>query len=203
MTVTTGGRRSPRTNRIVRCYREAPAPTVKAGLSWYSDAHAVAASLDPSNPHRAAGVIAALSPRIQWARNLELAAHVYATDGEATGTLGASCRAAAAIYAGADPLSVLNGPKVRSFYALIADPTDADTVCVDRHAIDIALGVRMTGAARGAYVLGRDGLYDRCARAYRRAAEVLAHTPAQVQAVTWLHWRTLWSPGLRRVDTVA
>jgi hypothetical protein len=186
----------------VRCYREADRATVAAGLTWYNDAHSVAVTLDPRNPHRAAGVIAALSPRIQWARNLELAAHVFATDGEATGTLGASCRAAAAIYAGADPLDVLSGPKVRAFYALIADPTDAQTVCVDRHAIDIALGVRMTCVERDAYALNRDGLYGRFARAYQRAAEVLSHTPAQVQAVTWLHWRALWSPGLRPATTL-
>ncbi len=195
MTVTTGPRRMPRTARIVATYRAADKPTVRAGMAWYADAHGAAASLDPADPARAAGVIAALSPRIQWARNLELAARAYA-DGAATGTLGASCRAANKILDGAAPLDVLRGPKVRAFYALIADPSDASTVCVDRHAIDIALGVRMTGAEREGYVLDRGGLYDRFVRAYQRAGEVLSVTPAQAQAVTWLHWRALWNPRL-------
>lgn len=192
---TTGPRRSPRTNRIVATYRAADKPTVRAGLAWYRDAHGAAASLDPSNVQRAAGVIAALSPRLQWSRNLELAARAYA-DGAATGCLGASCRAANAILDGASPLDVLRGPKVRAFYTLIADPTDRETVCVDRHAIDIALGVRMTVVEREEYVLDRGGLYERFARAYRRAAEVLDRTPGQVQSVTWLHWRALYVPRL-------
>lgn len=196
MTVTTGPRRAPRTHRIVSTYQDANRATVKAGLTWYRDAHAAASSLDPHNPERAAGVIAALSPRLGWARNLELAARTFA-DGHASGTLGASCRAATAIYKGAAPLDVLRGPKVRAFYTLIADPSDADTVCVDRHAIDIAVGLRMTVAERDAdYVLTKDGLYERFARAYRRAAETLGKTPAQVQAVTWLHWRGLHIPRL-------
>ncbi len=196
---TTGTRRTPRAARIVSTYREANDATVRAGLGWYADAHGAAASLDPANVERAAGVIAALSPRIQWARNLELAARAYA-DGAATGTLGASCRAANKILAGESPLAVLRGPKVRAFYSLIADPTDDDTVCVDRHAIDIAVGVRMTTAEREAYVLDRGGLYEKFARAYRGAAEVLGVTPAQTQAVTWLHWRALFVPRLAIVS---
>lgn len=194
-------RTAPRAARILRCYRQATAPTVDAGLNWYRDAHATARSLDPGDPRRAAGVIAALSPRLQWARNLELAARAYA-DGHATGTLGASCRAANTILGGAEPLDVLAGPKVRAFFTLIAQPDDPRTVCVDRHAIDIAVGARMSDAERTAlYPLATGGLYQAFARCYRRAATHLGVSPAQVQAVTWLHWRASLRPGSTAVTT--
>jgi hypothetical protein len=183
----TGG--GPSVRRVLRVYRAATHAQTSEGLAWYHHAHGVAASLDPADPRRAAGVLAALSPRVSWARNVELAARAYA-DGRASGTLGFSVRAADAILAGADPLSVLNGPKVRAFYTLISDPDDPVTVCVDRHGIDVAVGRRLTDAQRSAwYPLTRRDLYEAFADCYRRAARRLGVRPAQVQAVTWVHWR--------------
>lgn len=176
----------PLTPRILRVYEAATAAQLDEGLNWYRHAHGFAASLDPKNPARAAAVIAALSPRCPWARNAELAARAY-SEGVASGTLGRSCRAANAILHGADPLTQLKGWKVRSFYWLITDPEDRKTVCVDRHAIDIALGVRHSDSTRPA--LQRRDVYDRFVRCYQRAGRVLGETPARVQAVTWVTWR--------------
>lgn len=180
----------PTARQVLRVYRQATDEQVTEGLRWYHHAHGVAASLDPADPRRAAGVIAALSPRVAWARNVELAARACA-DGRASGTLGSSQRAADAILAGGDPLAVLRGPKVRAFFTLIADPDDPVAVCVDRHGIDVAVGQRLREAQRSAWFpLQRRGLYDTFAGCYRRAARRLGVRPAQVQAVTWVHWRT-------------
>ena len=182
------------TPKVLRTYQAATAEQVAEGLDWYRNAHAAAASLDPGNPRRAAGVIAALSPRMPWARNLELAARAYA-DGQATGALSRSCRQANAILAGGEPGEVLTGTKVRAFFALIDDPTDPWTVCIDRHAIDVAVGQRLAEPLRVAlYPMGRSGLYERFARCYRRAADVLGVLPNQVQAVTWVTWRARNNP---------
>lgn len=181
--------REPNAGRVMHVYRAATDDQVAAGLSWYSAAHDVAAELDPGNVRRAAGVLAALSPRVSWKRNQMLARLAYET-GSASGTLGRSCQAADAILAGEDPLQVLNGPKVRAFFTLIADPDDADAVCVDRHAVDVAVGLRLDEVDRSAwYQLARGGLYERFAGCYRRAAERLGVLPGQVQAVTWVTWR--------------
>jgi hypothetical protein len=111
-------------------------------------------------------------------------------DGHASGTLGRSCAVADAILGGTAPLDVLAGPKVRAFYALIADPGRADVVCVDRHAVDVAVGLRLGEAERSrCYPLARAGWYDRFADCYRRAGQRLGVRAAQVQAVTWLVWR--------------
>lgn len=179
----------PMTRRVLAVYRSAEESQVEEGLAWYDNAHAVAASLDPKRPRRAAGVIAALSPRTAWPRNLELAARAFA-DGHASGTMRMCTAAADQILAGADPLEVLRGPKVRAFFTLIADPSDPQTVCVDRHAIDVAIGWRLDEGLRSAwYPLDRRGLYAVFAERYQRAARRVGILPSQMQAVTWVSWR--------------
>jgi hypothetical protein len=100
-------------------------------------------------------------------------------------------RQADAILAGAHPLDVLQGPKVREFFrAIMLEP---DAVCIDRHAVDIARGRR--GANSDPSILGRVGAYEKAQKAYRDAASILSRAlgapilPAQVQAVTWVQWR--------------
>lgn len=182
----------PLASNILDVYRDATVREQSEGRDWYADAHALAVKLDPENPARAAGVLAALSPQTGWGRNVRLAARAYA-DGYASGTLGRSVRAADAILAGADPDSVLRGPKVNAFYRSIADPTDVEPVVIDRHAFDIAVGRETGDVAREQ--LTRVGQYERWARAYRRAARTITEetgidtTAAQVQAITWLAWR--------------
>lgn len=183
----------PRAANIERVFRDASADQYDAGMRWYHDAHEAAVRLDPINPDRAAGVIAALSPQTDWARNLELTRRAY-TNGYASGTLGRSIDKANAILAGADPLDVLRGPKTRAFYRLIADPDDLDAVVVDRHAIDIAIGERLTVADRERwYPLERRGWYRIFADAYRAAGRLLGVNPSQVQGVTWTAWTDAWS----------
>lgn len=181
---------SPSVRAITRTYRAALPEHVSKGLAWYREAHALAVSLDPDNVPRAAGVIAALSPQLSWDRNVDLARRAYA-EGRASAPLGASNRKADRILAGEAPLDVLGGPKVRAFYACIVDP-DCDAVCVDRHAVDVAIGRRTDDSTRNA-ILGRKGGYDATADAYRRAAKILGVPAPAVQAVTWTAWRAQWA----------
>lgn len=189
----TRPRPRPMTRRVLRVYESAPADLVEAGLAWYDNAHALAVSLDWRNPRRAAGVLAALSPRTNWQRNVAMAALAY-DRGYASGGLGRSCAAANAILAGADPLDVLSGPKVRAFFTLIDNPADPHAVCIDRHAIDVAVGRRLAESDRSRWFPSRPRPYERIARCYRRAAEELGVPAAGVQAVTWLRWRDLHPP---------
>lgn len=176
----------PSVESILRVYREATPEQIAEGVDWYSRTHTAARALDADNVQRAAGILAALSPQCPWSRNLDLANRVYA-EGFASGTLGNSCRAADAIFNGADPLDVLRGPKVRAFFATILDPTDPHAVVIDRHAFAIAIG--RTADDKDLKVLARKGGYERFAQAYRDAASVLGVAPSTVQAVTWVVWR--------------
>ncbi len=176
----------PDPRKIIALFRSATSEELAEGMAWYADAHSIALALDPQSPARAAGTLAALSPRLDWLQNVKLAARTYA-EGAASGTLGDNCRKANAILSGAAPEDTLSGPKVRAFYAAIADPTDSNAVVIDRHAFDIAIGHVTSDETRA--VLGRKGVYERFADAYRKAARILGVAPSQVQAVTWVAWR--------------
>src|SRR6187549_2352390 len=97
------------TERISRLFQSATKEQAEDGRTWYSTAHHLAVRLDPESPMRAAGVISALSPQMDWERNMFLAERTYA-EGLAYGCLGASCRKANAIYNGADVMATLNAP---------------------------------------------------------------------------------------------
>ncbi len=190
---------TPAARSILAVYRRATPEQVEEGHAWYATAHELARRLDPGNMSRASGVIAALSPRLRWEQNVTLAERAYA-DGAATGTLTRSCQAANAILGGADPLTVLNGPKVRAFYTLITDP-HADVVVIDMHAIDIAVGRPLTDDVRSRlFPLARKGWYRRFEGCYRRARQHIPGKPpaSWIQAATWTAWRT----GLAKQFTV-
>ena len=77
--------------------------------------------------------------------------------------------------------------EVRAFYRTILDPTgDIDPV-IDRHAFDIAVGMRTNEKARG--ILSRKGVYSEFAHVYREAAKIAGIGSAQMQAITWVAWR--------------
>jgi len=178
----------PRTSNILAVLGQATVAELDEGLNWYREAHALAHRLDPTSPEHAAGVIAAMSPITPWERNVHLALRAY-EDGEASGTLGRNVEKANRILRGEHPLDVLSGDKVRAFFACIAYPETADTVCIDRHAFDIAHGRITNDPTRGA--LSRKGAYAAVARAYVRAGEAAGYSAPAVQAITWTTWRRL------------
>ena len=68
----------PSTRNVTAAYRLASTDDRVEGRSWYATARAVAESLDPDDPARAAAVIAVLSPRLSWRKNVEAARDAYA-----------------------------------------------------------------------------------------------------------------------------
>ena len=112
-------------------------------------------------------------------------------------TFGKNKGKAIAILKGALPLDVLGGSKVRAFYLCIIGH---DSVCVDGHAYSIWLGHRVATSATPKI---SEKLYEKISQDYRVAAQQInlitgeEYTPAQVQAVTWVVWRNLFSGGLK------
>lgn len=221
----------PLTRNITATFRAATDGDRAVGYGWYARARDLAVKLAhfqllesegrdyavadfEREVERAAGVIAALSPRLAWRKNVEYAQLAYMQwvdiqkwrdnppDGDVAAaffagmipTLNANARKAFRILNGESPEDVLGGPKVRAFYFTIVNPADPRGVVVDRHAIDITFGQVLNDQARG-LALGRKGAYDKVAELYRRAARIISAelgevwTPAQVQATTWTYWR--------------
>jgi len=121
----------------------------------------------------AAGVIAALSPRIRWVRNLAVARLALAGK-KVTGVFKNNLAKARRIIAGEKPLGVLSGPKTRAFYrAIMGDESAA------------VIDVWMLRAVNYAKYKLRDHEYNRITSALARAAHVVGTTIARLQAVVW------------------
>jgi hypothetical protein len=174
------------TSNVLDVFNRASESHIREGMAWYDAAHEFARSLD-YRFHRAAGVIAALSPMNKWPNNKAKAAQLYRQGhGEGCG-LFRNVDKAMAIYNGEDALDVLGGDKVRSFYLTIVDPAGDHSPVIDRHAFDIAVGMRTSDKVRS--LLGRKGEYDRFATVYRDAACSAGIGASQLQAITWCAWR--------------
>lgn len=198
--VTIANRNGAMTRRILNVYRSADAQQIAAGMVWYETAHNEAMKLSAEfnlTIEQTAGIIAALSPQVSWGFNLEWSRAICEGDRTNYGLTASQGKAEMIRYnPDIPPLDILGGPKVRAFYACIQSAGMTDTVCVDRHACDIATGIRGSfnslTAARIRVVQA----------AYVRAARRLAETggpvlsAAQLQAITWVTWRArYWSEG--------
>lgn len=175
---------------LLRTYREADDLMRAAGHAWYPHAYREAvrlADLAGCSVERAAGVIAALSPRAFWGLNLAWAARTL--EASANGSQEAprvSTRAnrenAWRIATGASDLTAL-GPKTAVFARAILG--DLEAVTVDVWAKRAALGDLTADASVS------DLERVEMTRAYRRAARILDVAPRDLQAVTWLAVRGL------------
>jgi hypothetical protein len=216
----------PTTPNILKAFGSATLDEIHEGRAWYRSALNLAFELveqygtrfieaddTPERAiERAVAVIAVLSPRLSWSKNVELARWIYAEASKAmlnppaawwtreNGSvldrfpgLKANGKKAIDILMGVEPEEVVSGPKVTAFYHAIANPNDPRGIVIDRHAFDVAVGRVMDDRTRG-IVLGRKGAYEQFVRAYERAAAALQNefpgiTPAEVQAITWVAWR--------------
>jgi len=170
---------------ILAAYRRASTDDIEYGMNWYASACALAQSLTPDSPKVGAGIIAALSPMTSWPENIKKAKMMIETGN--TYGLTSNVSKAAQIRAGKNPLDVLRGPKVRAFYLNIIGENSAETVTIDRHAIDIAHGRVMSDDERAPWsrIKGNRELVT----AYLNVAETLDITGAQLQAIVWVYWR--------------
>lgn len=188
---------------ILAVYQLASAAEVVEGRSWYARACSVAIHL--ANRYgvshmQATGVIAALSPRNRWERNVldaENLIQAYTRGGAEVASLVRVCtfnsnKAKAIRFLAevpctdADALAILSGPKLKEFYSCISGIRNV--VCIDGHAYSIWTGGRITLNAVGAISKKtRQEVNDD----YVKAAAEVGITPADMQAITWLAWRRI------------
>jgi hypothetical protein len=158
------------------------------GVDWYKRANDIAFELGKGDVKKGAGILSALSPAMEWSRNIRAARELVNT-GETTHQYYTSTVVKAKrILEGEDPDTLFNektGAKTLNFYHNIANPEDPLPVTIDRHAHDIAVGEKgsMTKTLSGHLAGPR---YRHFSEAYRNAAHELGIPIAnQVQAVTW------------------
>lgn len=192
---------------IKACYYQAlQYPTiVEAGINWYADKNLEASKIAKrycTNTSLVLGVIAALSPRNKWHRNLIDCELVFKAIRDGRKPDQVSCctfdhnkEKAFLIARGFEPLEVLRGNKVIDFYKCLLTPTDPFTVCVDGHAANIAIADQAPSLS--------DKNYSLLADAYRVATKQISNEslegsilPLQCQSLTWTYYRVI-----RGIDT--
>jgi hypothetical protein len=167
--------------RILATFDKATPSDLESGATWYNEAGTLAENMAGAHHmtvEQTASVLAALSPRTTWSRNVIGAAALLNGGADAArrvGCIGANVKRAVRCvdqgYAGLG-----NGPKTHAFARNIAGDREAVTVDV------WACRVADLDETR----LGRKGAYDAVAHAYRVAARRRGVDPATMQATTWV-----------------
>ena len=179
---------------IINVYDNATDAEIHDGKTWYLAANALAWEIDPMRPFNGAGVIAALSPRLRWDKNAAYARLAYTLKGYEVSevanyipTLNNSRTKALRMVNGEHVSDVLGkGLKTNAFWDNILNPHTSKSVTVDKHAFDIANGVRT-----GYSTVITDKAYREIADLYREAALIAGIAPLHMQAITWVTWRNM------------
>lgn len=187
---------------IKAIYELASAAEIVEGIAWYGTAKSIATVLAgqyeiPAN--QAIAVLAALSPRNKWSRNVadaEALIGAYVAAGSEQARLTKVCtfgankeKAVKVLESGLETLptalDILSGPKLREFASCIAG---LEEVCIDGHAWCIWQGSRVTLADVPpiGVKLRREIKKD-----YRKAANDLGLKASEVQAICWVAWRRI------------
>ena len=179
----------------------ASAAETAGGKAWYEQANQIAITLADRyeiKEETAAGVIAALSPRNKWDRNIidaeNLIAAFVAGGAEAAAdvkvcTFGANKAKAIRILDEARDddavFTILSGPKLKEFYACIRG---LDDVCIDGHAYSIWFGDRVKLADVPS--IGKK-LRSEIKKDYLAVAQKNNLKGFEVQAITWVAHRRI------------
>lgn len=164
---------------------------LNSNVTWYQDANDL--MLETAIEHglsieSVCGIFAAMSPQLSWERN-KLEALQFCEHGLLAGGYmqsGANLLKADRIRSGENPLHVLGGNKVLSFYDNLLRPDDSRAVTVDRHAVKIAMsGIHFNSTGLRASRTVTDKAYHLVADAYRNAARLCGLMPHQIQSATW------------------
>lgn len=188
-------------SNLYKVYNQASPEERDQGLYWYQTAHDDAMQVAVKyglSADTVAGVIAALSPGLQWGLNIAharelIGAHMACKPLPMVGVYGKrNVSKAIAIIDGSKALDVLplTGPKTRAFFSNIARPLVSEDVTIDRHAKCAAYYMLKD---RDKFSLVRVAEYKQLARAYSEVANEAGLLPNQLQAIVWVVWKRLVS----------
>lgn len=180
-------------NRFLRLYDACDPSMLQEAQDWYAEARAAAEALRAGTSlsiEQTAGIIAVVSPRIQWTKNLTVAAQIvdeYSMGLEAhqsqAGAFQVNIEKAFRVASG--DMSAITGPKVRAFYANILGCEEQ--VTIDSWITVAARGIKWRKGEMGG---GKKLAPTRTERpiieaAIRAVAIARNTTPARAQAAVW------------------
>ena len=171
-------------SNILDVYNQASPLDIATGLRWYGSAKRECTNLARRNGiklDQAIGIVAALSPRVNWGRNVIAAQNlIRGINGEG---FGANKIKAHKILEGSTPSDILGGEKVRAFYSNISRPSTSQDVTIDRWAIRVTMGSEHWSSKVNTPTPKQ---YLRMGNEYREAAALVGLKPLELQAITWV-----------------
>ena len=190
-------------NNIKAIYLLATTQEKIDGANWYKSAHKIALNLADDyglTLQTTAGVIASLSPRNKWSRNVidaENLIETFVRDPESAVNIKVCTfnknkeKALNILKADQDFYTenvrdILKGPKLIEFFNCILGVED---VCIDGHAYCIFNGSRtsLKDVPSIGVKLRREIKSD-----FKKAAAKFKISPAEMQAITWVTWRRIY-----------
>lgn len=179
-------RKGDAVKRIISAYEAQNRPQ---SHDWYLQAHDFAESIRGEYPLMiVAGVIAALSPLKSWEDNKRIARLFMLGQRDKLHT-GIMIDKAVRILSAKSELEIeeiLSGFKISAFFRNIYRPHESGKVTIDRHAISLALGKKLTTN----FAMTRIQ-YDFFSSCYEQAAQDNNIMPHEMQSITWEYQRTL------------
>lgn len=183
-----GGEREA-VDRLVALYRGAPAPIRRLGAEWYAGARwevcrlAESAGLPPS---LVADVVAVLSPRCRWDKNIAAASSIINDpDAMPDGVTFRNALKAWRLLQGGDRADIVRGPKVTRF-ARACNPTKRHdgTVVIDTWMVRALLGREPTESETKC--ITSPSAYHVAERLLQAAADRLGVARHKLQATVWV-----------------
>ncbi len=162
---------------------------------WYGEAleacmQMAGSSHDHTQVNKACGVVAALSPRLHWQRNLTEARSMWST--RECKQIGTFKKKALDIMdsSGTDEaiLRILNGNKISAFYQNIRYPDKAISLTIDRHMLSVCLGKKLLEADLKSLSNTQYKFLEDCVRWTAAGLDI---NPLLLQSATWVRWRKL------------
>lgn len=166
-------------DRLLSIYSAAGADVIEAGRLWYPGAENVVADLSREfslGRPQVAAIVAVLSPRQRWRKNIEGARHVLQGESWRAPGYGSNLVKAEALAEGQPLQAIIGGDKVISFWANLIGSRTA--VTVDVWAQRAALGYYHRHQPK-------HRRYARLVAVYRSAAEAVGETPREFQSIIW------------------
>lgn len=170
-------------------------------FDWYQEANSFCQQLSDKYDipkDKVIGIVSALSPMRRWDINKRDAEYYISTDKtlrwndklkgyKKLHTTNQVNKCIRIRNTDDDILTVLGGPKTKSFYMNIKYPAGVDNVTIDRHAIAVALGRIPTDEEHNM----TDKAYRFFVDVYKWTAEGLGMKPLLLQSITWEVWRKI------------
>jgi len=174
----------------IECYKKiiakADSTDIEQGRSWYKAANKKVLALAVESgysPEQVAGVIAVLSPMVEWNLNLKAATRFIRGKGKARGVPGFSTNRRKAKEVLQGNLGAVRGPKVEAFYHTLLNPD---------HAIPVIDTQMIAAFFEGKAYRDDFGIVSRSEKrkepmyqAVRQIAEEKKWTVSETQAVIW------------------